>query len=491
MAFPSPVRSLLGVRRLGVLRRADIGLLLGLLLFAAVWLVELNWTSLAPPFDNIEQITWVGALEWGYYKHPPLPTWLFWLPAHALGATAWATYLCGAAFTLGAAVLMWRLLVELRGPRHASIALLGALCITYYNGRLYYYNHNIVLLFFVSASAYAGWRAVMTGARRWWVALGVAVGLGFLSKYQMAVTACSFFAFWWQQGGWRHADQRRGVALAGAVTVAIFLPHGVWLVTHDFEPVHYAMSSSLGVGLSIQARLVDSLRWLVDQWLNRALPSWLLLGVGALAVRRAAGPAGTDASPRDAARALLLAWGLVPVVFMPAVGLLFGADLQLQWGTPFLMFLVPAVMELLAGVVDWARVPRAAMVRDFIAIQALLLAINIVTSPWGPHAARDNHWREFDSAQLARSIEGPAQRKIGGRVCVVSGPAIVAGALALAMHDHPKVLIDGRYDISPWVSPQLAQRCGVLELADKPGLPGARPVGPRFPRLFWRVVRGE
>lgn len=463
---------------------------LGLFIFAAIWLAELSWTSLAPPFDNIEQITWVGALELGYYKHPPLPTWVFWPAAYLFGASGWTTYVTGAVVTLGSALLMWRLLVELRGRRHAVVGLLSALCITYYNGRLYYYNHNVVLLLFVSASAYACWRAVMSGRRRWWLALGATVGLGFLSKYQMAVAVCSGLVFWFQQRAWRDPVQRQGVALAALVATLIFLPHALWLVTHDFAPVHYAMSSSLGVGLSGKERLLDSAHWLVDQLLNRALPCWLLLLAAAWSCRHA--PRSELVVRRDdAARSLLISWGAVPLIFMPVVGLLFGADLQLQWGTPFLLFSAPAVMELWQDQVNWSQVARWPLLRAFVVIQAIMLGVNMVTSPRGPSATRDNHWRDFDSSQLAATIEGPAHRELGGRVCVVSGPAIVAGALALAMHDRPQVLIDGRYDISPWVNRQSTQGCGVLELADHPGLPGAKPVGRRFPRLFWRVVRAQ
>ena len=52
------------------------------------------------------------------------------------------TYVLGAACTMSAAVLLWQLLVKVRGPAYAVVALLAALCITFYNGRLYYYNHN-------------------------------------------------------------------------------------------------------------------------------------------------------------------------------------------------------------------------------------------------------------------------------------------------------------------------------------------------------------
>src|SRR5438132_872900 len=114
---------------------------LGLLLFAAVWLSHLSYTSLSPPADNIEQLTWLHSLEWGYYKHPPLPTWLIWVPAQLFGGHAWTSYAAGAAFTLGSVGLLWYLLSQLRGRRHATLSLLAVLCITYYNERLYYYNH--------------------------------------------------------------------------------------------------------------------------------------------------------------------------------------------------------------------------------------------------------------------------------------------------------------------------------------------------------------
>ncbi|MEO7106865.1 MAG: glycosyltransferase family 39 protein, partial [Rhodoferax sp.] len=104
-----------------------------LLSFAAVWLTHLSYVSLSPPTDNIEQLTWVNSLEGGYYKQPPLPTWLFWLPVKLFGASVWTSYVAGAVCTLGAIALLWRLLCEVRGLRYATLALLAVLCITYYN----------------------------------------------------------------------------------------------------------------------------------------------------------------------------------------------------------------------------------------------------------------------------------------------------------------------------------------------------------------------
>ena len=102
-------------------------------------------------------------------------------------------------------------------------------------------------------------------------------------------------------------------------------------------------------------------RWWGDQILNRALPAWALLAALWLVTRRlrpAAPRAAADVAP-DAARALLLAFGLVPLLFVSMMALISGAHVQLHWGTPYLLFVVPAALELAGGGAWTWRVPRA------------------------------------------------------------------------------------------------------------------------------------
>ncbi|MEO6407922.1 MAG: glycosyltransferase family 39 protein [Burkholderiaceae bacterium] len=465
----------------------------GLLLFAIVWLGQLDFSSLSPPADNIEQLTWVRSMQWGYYKHPPLPTWLLWLPVQVLGLTQWTTYLTGALMTLGAMSLMWGLLVALRGRGYATVALLGALCVSYYNGRLNYYNHNIVLLLMSTLAAVMCWQAVATRRLRWWIGLGLAIGFGALAKYQIAVTALSVLLFIGHQRVWNDPAQRRGVLCAALIALLPLLPHLQWLREHHYATIHYAMDSSLGANFGATARSANALGWLADQVFNRALPTLLLLAATAFMVRGTRRQAiATSARPaaRDPARALILAWGLAPLAFMTSMGILTGANLQLQWGTPFLLFLVPALMEL-ARNVDWNGVDLRTTLIAFVLIQALLLATSHLKSPRGLSGLRDRHWRSFDSALLAQRIGARAREALGGPVRVVIGDASIAGALALRLPERPLVLIDGRFDRSPWVPADLVQRCGALELGSM-GLPGqVEPVGPEFPGLAWRIVKPQ
>lgn len=251
---------------------------IGMLAFVAVWLLHLDHTSSVPPQDNLEQLTWSRSLEWGYYKHPPLPTWLLWLPLRWFGWSAWTVYLAGAATTLIALAVYWRLLARLRSESYALVALMAAACITYYNGRLHYYNHDVVLLLASTVCPVLCWQAFAQRRRRWWSALGMAIGLGALAKYQIAVTVVCVLVFSLQQRAWRDAVHRQGLLMAGAVALAVFAPHAMWLQSHDFAPIRHAVDSSLGAQFGAQGRALESMHWLADQVFNRALPALLFVG---------------------------------------------------------------------------------------------------------------------------------------------------------------------------------------------------------------------
>lgn len=94
----------------------------------------------------------------------------------------------------------------------------------------------------------------------------------------------------------------------------------------------------------------------------------------------------------------------------------------------------------------------------FLVIQALLLTLNYLSSPLGPDALRDKHWRNVDSQGIADALAGPARAALGGPVRVIVGPPAPAGAIALRLPERPLVLIVGRADRSPWISPGAAGR---------------------------------
>jgi hypothetical protein len=472
---------------------------IGLVSFAVLWLLALASTSLTPPVDSIEQLTWVNSLEWGYYKHPPLPTWLLWPAVHAFGVSTATISMFGAACTLISLGMIWSLLKNMRGPAYAHIALLAILCITYYNGRLNYYNHNVVLMLASTASAAFCWQAFSSQLLRWWFAVGIALGLGALAKYQIAITALSVLFFWLHQRAWRHPVHRRGLLLAALVALLVFIPHVQWLRSHGFGPIEYALQSSLGANLDTTERLIRSATWILDQLLNRALPAWLLLGLTIAASRCLNGnpPAATKPTTnmpatqsRGSARSLLMAWGAIPLLFMCTMGLVGGADLQLHWGTAFILFTVPAAMELFPEGF-WQRVdlPKASVI--FVLIQVILLGLCYLKSPNGPERLRDRHWRSFDSSLLSARIANQARRELGGPIHILVGDPATTGALSLRLPEHPLVLIDQNFERSPWLSLDHMKRCGAVLLGTTTEVVGGHLLGAPFQGMSWRTIPRE
>jgi 4-amino-4-deoxy-L-arabinose transferase-like glycosyltransferase len=440
-----------------------------LVVFCVAWLLHLNSVALSLPMDNIEQTIWSASFEWGYYKHPPLPTWLMLGPTWGWGPSGTTTTLLGAACTLASVLVLHQLLQTLWGRSSACIGMLAALCITFYNGRLNYYNHNTVLTLMVAFSAWCWWKILTTRAWAWWMGLGVAAGLGMLSKYQYVLVLGPSVVFFWRFQLWRDRRQWLGMLLCMVVALVIFSPHLIWLVQQRSadNPIQYAMTTAFAPKhTTIWTPLQHSVMWLGDLLLNRCLPAWIFLVlVRWLQARpRHDKPRSQPQVPPSAmGRDFLVIWGALPPLTMTALGLVWGMDLQLQWGTAFALWCIPVFMWLL----QWPRRFGSQPVNPwalvlFLAIQSLMMLESYMTSAQGPHTRP--HWRTFDSVTLARELDTSARDAVGGKFTIISGPQNVSGAVALALPDRPKVLIHGDLRVSPWIQPNELFKPGVVEL---------------------------
>lgn len=454
-----------------VLTPLSVALLL--LAFGLVWSGSYALTAFSPGTDNIEQLVWVRSLEWGYYKHPPLTTWLLGAAAAVFGPSVGLTYVLGTLVTLAALGLFWALLRSLRGAPYATLATLAALCITFYNGRLYYFNHNVVLTLWVACAVVLTWRVTQRPQISTWVLLGLVSGLGLLTKYQFVLALAAMGLWWLHLRGWRHPIHRQGALWAAVCTLAVCAPHFHWLQTQGWMPFAYARSASLGAALEGAQRVGVALEFTLDWWLNRALPAWLLLWC-ALGWRRSApspNDAATPARPGDESqvRAFLLCWAVVPWACMVVLGLGWGVALEPHWGTPFALWTVAGVLELLRR---WRPLGRAPQLRRawlaFAVIQTLLLAQFLAASPVGLPNYKASHQNRFPAQHLAQQIAPAARQALGGPIDILVGPQFLAGNIAVHLPEQPRVLVDGHLRYSPWIQAEELATARVLEVAPLP-----------------------
>jgi 4-amino-4-deoxy-L-arabinose transferase-like glycosyltransferase len=457
----------------------------------AAW-VGLTWlVSRTPPLDNAEQLTWVRQLDWGYYKHPPLPTAVLWPWVQLFGLNEWVTYAAAVGVTgLGLGV-GWQLVGRLAGATVADIALLATLCNTHFTQRLAHFNHDVLLMPCVVLAAWWAWRAFERRSRLDWLGVGVALGLGALAKYQVALAGVALLAWWGVNRGWRDSVHVQGLFLAAGVALLILSPNLLWVFSHDWLPVRYAAENSLAHAATEGMAKPSVWKWIGDQ-LGMALGSLALLIALRWRGRLRSGEAGPVDGPAPRALPFLLCWGVLPLLLMPLGGGLLHARLHANWAFAYLPLTCAAAM-LAWRSVNWARMDRRAIVLSFALVQVTLIGVTVLRCFDGwPGLNLSAHPRRFASQQLADQIGPAARAALGGPVLVIAGPYRLAGVLSLRLPERPVVWIDGRSDISPWVPSDLPRRCGVLWV----GLQGQVPpdgvdLRPFGDGLWWGVQKAE
>ena len=154
----------------------------------AIWV---TWTSLWDSGlygDSVEQFIWSHSLELGYYKHPPLPTWLLAAAIQLLGPAWWLANALAAIFLAATGVFTWLVARQLAGQTVANTTLVLWGLQQCFSVSAEIYNHNTVLVLWLSATTCCLIRALDSNSHwRWWAATGVLAACAMLSKYQAAL----------------------------------------------------------------------------------------------------------------------------------------------------------------------------------------------------------------------------------------------------------------------------------------------------------------
>lgn len=467
-----------------------------LMAFVTIWLLQLGLVALTAPVDNLEQLIWQRSLEWGYYKHPPLPTWLAGLAVQITGLNAWTSYLLGGLLSLVALYLWWLTMAQTHSKKWATIALLLGVSSSYLSGRINYYNHNIVLLACIMLAVYAHWKAISEQSWKWWGLLGFALGLGALSKYQIALILVPIVGMWLYDKAWKNKDYTLGLIFAAIISMLMVLPHFIWLVQHQFPPMQYALESSLGKNLNYLQRLTTSLSWMLDQVFNRGIGSCIIL-LTIVIVQRKKNQNNTThtnsevlSKQQKKAKIFWMMWGFIPFAIMLAMGLFGGVEQQLHWGTPFLPLLVSGVMVLWPSHY-FENVKTKPIWIVFFVVQILLLLQSQLTSAFGWGHLKNTHWRTYPSQQVTNLIAPTARQEMQQPIRIIAGTRAEAGAIALLMPERPLVLLENNLSTSPWIKAAMLSDCGYLELrTSNQKLSGFHAVGEPVPELYWRVQKG-
>ena len=311
----------------------------------AIWV---TWTSLWDSGlygDSVEQFIWSHSLELGYYKHPPLPTWLLSAAIHLFGPAWWLASALAATCVAETGVFTWLIARRIADQNVANItAVLWGLqqC---FSVSAEIYNHNTSLVLWVAATTYCLIRALDSNSHwRWWAATGALAACAMLSKYQAALPLAFLTVAALVISRQRGLKITARLLLALAFFLALLAPHIYWGISNHFPSLRYA-SAAIEESGGFSKRLFWIATFAINQIrMNLPLIGSLLVSALLAAIWRPVQAEPTfnvteSADPQQPVTVWMwtLLWG--PIAVLLVLSVLTGSQLRNHWGVQLFQFL--------------------------------------------------------------------------------------------------------------------------------------------------------
>jgi len=189
--------------------------------------------------DELTTLDDARHLAWGFVPYPPLTAFFGRISLELWGPSLRGIRVFPALAQSLVVVLTGCMAAELGATRRWQIvAALAALVapVAVVSGSLYQYVSFDALCWV--ATAYFVIRVLRSDDPRWWLAVGLTVGLGMLAKYSMAFLVIGILVGLALTPARRHLAS--GWLWAGvALSLLIFLPHLIWEARHDFITITF------------------------------------------------------------------------------------------------------------------------------------------------------------------------------------------------------------------------------------------------------------
>lgn len=393
-------------RRSGSLTAPVAWLVLLVAALTAYRLAVIVSTDLPLFFDEAYYRWWSQDLAFGYYSKPPMVAWLIALTTSLFGQAELAVKLASPILYAFTAFVVAAIVRHGADERTAAIA--GALFVTapLVGFNALFITTDAPLLFCWALAVLAFQRAVVTDRWAWWLACGIAGGLGMLSKYTLGVLPLGLAAFLLLR-----RDQRRRLrgprALAGAaVAFAIWLPNLAWNAAHGFVSFrHTAEISQLAGPLIHPDRLLEF-------WAGQFVAAGPITLAAALALAR---------RPADGGLSLArwVAFPILAVISLQA----FLAKANVNWAAPALVGLCVLAAHGLARRPRWLAAALASnvlLLAVFYHYHALTGVLSIERTARNDPYHRVLGWRELGAAVSPLFARYPEARLAGDSRKVLS-----------------------------------------------------------------------
>ena len=424
-----------------------------LCLYFTAWSILPVFISSSVPLDVSEGINWGHEWQWGYYKHPPLSSWILYSFYKLFGHIG--PYLLSQLYVLLTLVLIYQLGKKIWSPTTTLIGSALTLAVLYYTYPSLEFNHNVAQ-FPIWAGLYLAFYQSLTQNRlRDWILLGVVGGLGMLTKYTVIFLLIPMALYLVLPKQWPLLRQPKPW-IAVFVMLTVFAPHLYWLITHDWLPLSYASGRSQEVNAGAY-NIKRHFSWIsfITAQLVAHIPLLIILALNRKRLVRI--HEYKKSVPHDA----LLLWymWLSPIAVLIVLSLVFGIGLRDMWGMPMwalsgllaASFIAPA-NELLTA----TKLRKAIII--WLSVATVLMIVYVGFGDKIRHKPSRMQWPE---QALAIQAQTTWQSLSSCNLDSVSGEPWL-GSLVAMNSGFPSQMISGFASHSPWMNTRRLQEHGTL-----------------------------
>jgi hypothetical protein len=341
------------------------------------------------------------------------------------------------------------------------------------------------------------WRAVGEDRRRYWLALGLDLGLLLLTTYAGLILLGLLVLFTFSTAQGRASLANLEPWLGGMVAVLIVFPHLMWIDRTggaSAEPLPNA--SALLVAAGHFAGWLKLIGWLIAFHAGALV---LLAVAGGFKVdRRTAAPVFERAPVPPFAQKFIYTFAVAPALVGTLLSVLLAKPTPIG-GTGGLVILSALGAIVAAG--DVIRLYRQSILgRAWLALLLLPPATVIGASILLPWALAIGFDVDRPASAMGEFFTDTFHRRTAAPLRIVAGDAETAGLVAIASSDRPSLFLLDRPELTPWVSDADIREKGAIvlwQISDNTGAPPAAiksrfpDLVPEVPRSFERLVQGR
>lgn len=336
-------------------------------------------------YDEAQYWEWSRQLDWSYYSKGPLVAWSIAASEALFGHGEWQARLPGWLIAAVWLLLLYRFAFDAWGNRRAAWwAVILGLSTPVWVTLGMVITTDVFLLFFWTWCLWAAWRAVQ-GQSRAWHEVGMAIGLGALTKLSIGLLPFFGGLLIIAVPGWRHHLRDRELWQGLLVMVLLMLPVLGWNAMRDWVMFRHEMGH------------VTSRAWSGAQVLEFVITQLLVLSpLVVLAVLGALGWQRVE-------RRLRFVWLVSMACLLFFVWKATGGKVQVNWLAPvYIGFLIIAVGRIAAF-----SALRSGLLYVGIAFSAVLVLVVLFPSVVGLGVKQDPFrqmkvWREPVAALAAQ-----------------------------------------------------------------------------------------